>query len=80
LSLLARKGIFDAIKEGKTWKTTKKIIDSYIEQQHSRKRIGPSVFRPLIQSAAGDQKNNGGGDRPLQEAHYEGMREPKDRL
>ena len=33
LSLLARKGRIDAIKEGKTWKSTKKIISSYVEEQ-----------------------------------------------
>lgn len=38
LGLLAGKGRFDAVKEGKTWKTTKQIIDSYTEQR-GRKRI-----------------------------------------
>lgn len=33
LSLLARKGRIDAIKEGKTWKSTKKIISAYIKEQ-----------------------------------------------
>lgn len=37
LGLLAGKGVIDAMKEGKTWKTTKQIIDSYIEQR-GRKR------------------------------------------
>lgn len=32
-SLLARKGRIDAIKEGKTWKTTKHIIKMYLEEQ-----------------------------------------------
>lgn len=32
-SLLARKGRIDAIKEGKTWKTTKKVIKSYLAEQ-----------------------------------------------
>lgn len=36
LSLLARKGRIDAIKEGKTWKSTKKIIDTYINEQKKR--------------------------------------------
>lgn len=36
LSLLARKGRIDAIKEGKTWKSTKKIIDTYINEQKER--------------------------------------------
>lgn len=36
LSLLARKGRIDAIKEGKTWKSTKKIIDTYVKEQKSR--------------------------------------------
>lgn len=33
LSLLARKGRIDAIKEGKTWKSTKKIISTYLKEQ-----------------------------------------------
>lgn len=33
LSLLARKGRIDAIKEGKTWKSTKKIISAYVKEQ-----------------------------------------------
>lgn len=36
LSLLARKGRIDAIKEGKTWKCTKKIINAYIQEQKSK--------------------------------------------
>ncbi|MEM3065343.1 MAG: Fic family protein [Candidatus Nitrosotenuis sp.] len=36
LSLLARKGRIDAIKEGKTWKSTKKIIDAYISEQKGK--------------------------------------------
>lgn len=32
-SLLARKGRIDAIKKGKTWLTTKKVISSYVAQQ-----------------------------------------------
>lgn len=32
-SLLARKGRIDAIKEGKTWKTTKQVIDTYLAEQ-----------------------------------------------
>ncbi|MEW6043048.1 MAG: Fic family protein [Thermoproteota archaeon] len=36
LSLLARKGRIDAIKEGKTWKSTKKIIDAYINEQKGK--------------------------------------------
>ncbi|MGB6464225.1 MAG: Fic family protein [Nitrosotalea sp.] len=32
-SLLARKGRIDAIKEGKTWKTTKQVIASYLAEQ-----------------------------------------------
>jgi Fic family protein len=32
-SLLARKGRIDAIKEGKTWKTTKQVIDAYLAEQ-----------------------------------------------
>lgn len=37
LSLPARKGILDVIKEGKTWKTTRKVIDEYVKQ-HKKKR------------------------------------------
>ncbi len=37
LSLLARKGVLDAIKEGKTWKTTRKVINEYVKQ-HKKKR------------------------------------------
>ena len=37
LSLLARKGVLDAVKDGKTWRTTRKTIDLYI-QQHSKKK------------------------------------------
>lgn len=33
LSLLARKGRIDAIKKGKTWMTTRKVISSYVYQQ-----------------------------------------------
>jgi Fic family protein len=33
LSLLARKGRIDAIKKGKTWLTTRKVISSYVSQQ-----------------------------------------------
>jgi len=36
LSLLARKGVLDAIKEGKTWKTTRKVIDEYVKQHKKR--------------------------------------------
>lgn len=36
LSLLARKGRIDAIKEGKTWKSTKKIIDIYVKEQKDK--------------------------------------------
>ena len=36
LSLLARKGLIDVIKEGKTWKTTRKIIDAYIDNHPRR--------------------------------------------
>lgn len=36
LSLLARKGRIDAIKEGKTWKSTKKIIDTYVKEQKGK--------------------------------------------
>ncbi|NOJ28303.1 MAG: hypothetical protein DA330_09870 [Nitrososphaera sp.] len=36
LSLLARKGRIDAIKEGKTWKSTKKTIDAYVEEQNGK--------------------------------------------
>lgn len=32
-SLLARKGRIDAIKEGKTWKTTRQVIKTYLEEQ-----------------------------------------------
>lgn len=32
-SLLARKGRIDAIKEGKTWKTTSQVINAYLVQQ-----------------------------------------------
>ena len=32
-SLLARKGRIDAIKEGKTWKTTNQVINAYLAQQ-----------------------------------------------
>ena len=35
-SLLARKGRIDAIKEGKTWKTTKKILQAYLKEQKER--------------------------------------------
>ncbi len=40
LSLLARKGRIDAIKQGKTWKTTKSVISTYMSQQqeiHNKK-------------------------------------------
>ncbi|MGI0065152.1 MAG: Fic family protein, partial [Nitrosotalea sp.] len=33
LSLLARKGRIDAIKQGKIWKTTRKVISTYVAQQ-----------------------------------------------
>lgn len=36
LSLLARKGRIDAIKEGKTWKSTRKIIDAYVKEQKGK--------------------------------------------
>ncbi|MGD1838054.1 MAG: Fic family protein, partial [Nitrososphaeraceae archaeon] len=36
LSLLARKGVLDAIKVGKIWKTTEKVIDDYVNQ-HNKK-------------------------------------------
>lgn len=36
LSLLARKGRIDAIKEGKTWKSTKKIINTYVKEQKDK--------------------------------------------
>jgi Fic family protein len=36
-SLLARKGRIDAIKEGKTWKTTKKVLQDYLKEQKRRK-------------------------------------------
>lgn len=36
LSLLARKGRIDAIKEGKTWKSTKKIINTYVKEQKGK--------------------------------------------
>jgi Fic family protein len=36
LSLLARKGRIDAIKEGKTWKSTKKIIGTYVKEQKGK--------------------------------------------
>jgi Fic family protein len=38
LSLLARKGRIDAIKEGKTWKSTKKILKAYTKEQKKRAR------------------------------------------
>jgi Fic family protein len=47
LSLLARRGIIDAIKEGKKWKTTRKTISTYIEQ-HSRRRLPPEGFQQWI--------------------------------
>jgi Fic family protein len=34
-SLLARKGRIDAIKEGKTWKTTKQVITAYLAEQRN---------------------------------------------
>lgn len=34
-SLLARKGRIDAIKEGKTWKTTKQVIAAYLAEQRN---------------------------------------------
>lgn len=34
-SLLARKGRIDAIKEGKTWKSTRKVIETYLKEQES---------------------------------------------
>ena len=37
-SLLARKGRIDAIKEGKTWKATKKIIKAYLVEQKKKKK------------------------------------------
>ena len=36
-SLLARKGRIDAIKEGKTWKTSRKILEAYLEEQKKKK-------------------------------------------
>jgi Fic family protein len=36
LGLLARKGRIDAVKEGKTWKSTKKTIDAYVKEQKDR--------------------------------------------
>jgi len=36
LSLLARKGSLDAVREGRVWKSTKATIDRYIEL-HGRK-------------------------------------------
>ncbi|MCY4491087.1 MAG: hypothetical protein OXC46_06455 [Thaumarchaeota archaeon] len=36
-SLLARKGRIDAIKEGKTWKTSRKIIKAYLAEQNKKK-------------------------------------------
>lgn len=36
LSLLARKGRIDAIKKGKTWMTTRKIIENYVSQQQGK--------------------------------------------
>ncbi|MDE1725547.1 MAG: Fic family protein, partial [Thaumarchaeota archaeon] len=38
LGLLARKGRIDAVKKGKTWMTSKKVIKSYVEQQKKRFR------------------------------------------
>jgi Fic family protein len=35
-SLLARKGRIDAIKEGKTWKSTRKVIETYLKEQSQR--------------------------------------------
>ena len=37
LSLLARKGKLDAVKDGKTWRTTRKTVNTYLEH-HSRKK------------------------------------------
>ena len=37
-SLLARKGRIDAVKEGKTWKTSRKIIEAYLEEQEKKKK------------------------------------------
>jgi len=37
LILLARKGVLDAIKEAKTWKTTRKVMDEYVKQ-YKKKR------------------------------------------
>jgi Fic family protein len=37
LSLLARKGVIDAIKVGRVWQSTRKSIASYVEQ-HKRKK------------------------------------------
>ena len=37
-SLLARKGRIDAIKEGKTWKTSRKIIETYLSEQENKKK------------------------------------------
>ena len=39
-SLLARKGRIDAIKEGKTWKSTKKILQDYLKEQKKRGKHG----------------------------------------
>lgn len=36
LSLLARKGMLDAVREGRVWKSTRKTIQTYIDQ-HGRK-------------------------------------------
>lgn len=37
-SLLARKGRIDAIKEGKIWKTSRKIIKAYLTEQAEKKK------------------------------------------
>jgi Fic family protein len=37
LSLLARKGVIDAIKVGRVWKTTRETIASYVEQHKQRR-------------------------------------------
>jgi Fic family protein len=37
LSLLARKGVIDAVKEGRLWKTTRETITSYVDQRKHRR-------------------------------------------
>jgi hypothetical protein len=42
VSLLARKGMIDAFKEGKNWYTSKDALNSYIVKRERKRRIKPN--------------------------------------